>query len=486
VSEIPIQSLIDLHMAGEDKALLRLCQDMDQQAQWHPYQAVMMAEAAARLDDRPALARGLELIIAFRDLSPEACAIMQEFVRSLAMARVLDAFGQQQYALVLRYLEFIRLLDPALAEAFAPPSTMPIPRPLGLDSDEGISGRLPPYAQMLEGAGGIPPARRVLIFMRRFYFGPDSREHEVFARFDRGFQAAAWQVRSIDPSFGPDDADGRPMALAPTGTILVDHALAMEADVVIIDFWGIAFAPGALVDFLVQIRRIRPQIKLVAIHLDPWMKNSWAMTMSLAPMIDLFWCHSPRTPLWQAPDFADKLFFQPFPMGVRPDPSPSPPLPISLFLGAVVHYNPTRAFWLSALHESGAAFTQQLSSHGLDGLDAEASFRTYLNKLAGAGRAINFSMRENGFRQMTARVFESFWVGTCLIQEQSDEVEDYFTPGLHYLCFRTLPELLDILTTVAKTPGIAARIAACGHQFYMDRYADPILVAKLDRQLFPA
>ncbi len=50
--EKSIQSLIDQHMAGDDCAVLALTQQMDVREQWHPYQGIMMAEAAARLCDR--------------------------------------------------------------------------------------------------------------------------------------------------------------------------------------------------------------------------------------------------------------------------------------------------------------------------------------------------------------------------------------------------------------------------------------------------
>jgi hypothetical protein len=273
--------------------------------------------------------------------------------------------------------------------------------------------------------------------------------------------------------------------LTPNGGDLFDRVAQFNADIVMIDFWGIALPPGALTDLLTKLRRFRPQTRIVIYHLDPWMPNSWNITRALAPQADLIWSHFPRIPLWQEPSFENKLTFAPFPMGVDAAVDGSDQSPdTTLFLGGVVHYNPTRAFWLSALIQAKAPFDMKITDHGDDGFSAADSYAKYLGRLKAAGRSLSFSVRESSYRLITGRTFESIWAGACLIQEQADEVEDYFTPGAHYLSFKTFAELNALLKAVDQNPARARQIAQAGHAFYQAHYNDRLLVAHIDHMLF--
>ncbi len=484
MSQNPIEDLIEFHRAGRVDAVLALCRDMDARGQLHPLQAIMMAEAAAELNQPILLNRALDLISFIRDQDIVAADIMRDFLRQMIIPKVLAVFNKAQYELVLRYLEAARILDPVLAEIFpgSVASLLAQAQAAPIELPQAIRADTPAFAKLRLGSSPMPqPGRRVLILARQNYFGPGSRPHEFSARFQLGFTNAGWISQTLDPTL-----DGL-TTLSPNSGDLYDRVAQFNADIVMIDFWGIAFPPGALIDFLSKLRRFRPQTRIVIYHLDPWMANSWNITRALAPQVDLIWSHFPRIPLWEEASFQNKLTFAPFPIGVDAVEHRSDHAPHStLFLGGVVHYNPTRAFWLSALIQAQAPFDMRITDHEDDGLSAAESYRKYLHHLTAAGRSLSFSVRESGYRLITGRTFESIWAGACLIQEQAQEVEDYFTPGAHYLSFTTFLELNALLKAVERNPNLARQIAHAGHAFYQAHYNDRLLVAHLEHLLFGA
>jgi hypothetical protein len=482
MSQHAIEDLINYHQAGRVDAVLTLCRDMDARGELHPLQAIMMAEAAAELNQPIHLNRALDVIGFIRDRDQVAGDIMRDFLRQMIIPKVLTAFNSGRYELVLRYLESARILDPVLAEIFpdSVPSLLAQAQITPFELPQDTHTDPPAFSKLQLGSSAAPqPNRRALILARQNYFGPGSRPHEFSARFQLGLTKAGWITQTLDPTL-----DGS-TPIAPNGGDLFDRVAQFEAEIVMIDFWGIAFPPGALVDFLSKLRRFRPNTRIVIYHLDPWMPNSWNITRALAPQVDLIWSHFPRIPLWDEPSFHNKLTFAPFPIGVdQLDHAADHGPDSTLFLGGVVHYNPTRAFWLSALIQAKAPFDMRITDHEDDGLSAANSYAKYLHQLGTAGRSLSFSVRENGYRLITGRTFESIWAGACLIQEQAQEVEDYFTPGQHYLSFKTFAELVALLNAVDRNPNLARKIAQAGHAFYQAHYNDQLLVAHIDHMLF--
>ena len=384
------------------------------------------------------------------------------------MPQVAQTFAAGQRDIVLGYLAIARRVLPELASVFGTTIAVEKPHP------NIIALEMPPIGKALI-------RRRAMFFMRKFYFGSDSREHDFAARMSAGIARGGWDCVSLDPTFIGREWVSR------TGGHLFELVQDGDIDVVIIDFCGLVLAPSALIDFINLCRRFRPQMRIVLIHFDPWQKQTWTTTAMLGAQADLVWSHFPSQDIWQAPGLSGQVSFAPFPVGIGLEEFPSiPRRPINVFQGAVETYNASRAFWLASLEKSGSPIQVRLTGHGDDGKPPLDSYRDYLRGFLDCQCLVNFSMRQDGSRIITGRTFEAIHAGTCLIQEQADDVEYYFRPGEHFLSFSTLTELQDLLVYVAENPGYAAQIARQGQSYFRDRYDDSLLVAHLEQRLFGA
>jgi len=461
--------LIQFHMAGAFGALFDKAQVMAQAGFRHPLHALMLAQAALHIGEAQVFDDALILVEQIRAADPEAARIMVEFTRDVIMPQVAPAYAGKNNPLVLGYLAIARRVLPELATIFTP---------------DQIVSATPPGAGHLISLS-MPPGRRarshrhVLFLMRKFYFGPESREHDFGARMQAGMARGGWSCLAMDPTF-----IGRNWQNV-SGNDLFQILVAQDSDVVIVDFCGLALPPGALTDFISLCRRLRPATKIVLIHFDPWQTNTWSTTVMLAAHADLIWSHFPAVDLWQAEALQGKVSFAPFPVGIDIDDLPAiDRAPISVFQGAVESYNATRAFWLASIEDQRAPMVVRLTGHADDGLPALDSYRHYLQGFLNCQRLINFSMRQDGSRIITGRTFEAIHAGCCLIQEQADDIDHYFEAGRHYLSFRTLGELVDILHDVSLYPERARIIARQGQDHYRLHYDDALLVAHLDQVLF--
>jgi hypothetical protein len=465
----PLGILISFHMAGAYSAVLGQALEMDQAGFRHPLLALMLAEAAFREGDDIASHRGLALIDEIYKGDPEAQRIMIEFTRDVFMTHVAPAYGAGQSSIVLGYLEIARRVLPELVEVFGHSSEAPqSPQP----PVQRLSLPMPPGRQ-------AKPGRRLLFFMRKFYFGPHSREHDFGARMCHGMARGGWVAKAVDPTY-----QGRTHIEARTED-LMDLALDFQADIILIDFCGLVLPPYVLIEFIEQCRRRLPGTKIVFIHFDPWQRETWASTRSLAKHVDLIWSHFPSIPLWAAPELESKVSLAPFPVGVGVEEMQAiARRPVSVFQGAIENYNATRAFWLAALEQKGAPISVRLTDHQDDGLSAIDSYRKYLEGFFSVDRLVNFAMRQDGSRIITGRTFEAIHAGACLIQEQAADVDYYFEPGVDYFRFTTLGELEDILNRVEREPELARRTGQKAQAYYRDHYDDELLVAHLDQVLF--
>ncbi len=233
---------------------------------------------------------------------------------------------------------------------------------------------------------------------------------------------------------------------------------------------------------LQRLREMRPGMKIVAIHLDPWMIEPATMINS-SGMVDGLWAPHPSMPLWRHPALADKMLFMPFPLGGRCEPPKTPLPPRLTFAGGVMGYNWHRAFWIAG-RAHGLEIDAILSTHLDDGLPPLESHARYMARLEGTGCSVNFSMRPDLSRIQTARVFETVLAGALLVQEETPEIDSYFVAGEHYLRFETVPELRAIARFVAEQPEQAEAIRRAGNEFARERYSDDKIIGYVDKKLF--
>lgn len=456
----------------------RLATVMDADREWHPLQAVIMAYCGVQLDDGDLFARGLDRVRMVCAVEPANRANLRQFDETILMVHACDAYKRGQNDVVLRLLDISREINPELARAFDAPVADLLARPVIAK----LSAQAPSTAPLRFEAPDKPRGpRRALLMMRKFFYGPGSREHDIGPRMRRGFERAGWTAKIVDPGF-----EGRsPVEI--TAAALIDLVFDFAADVVVIDNYGIPFPILPFNDFLAAVRRHRPATKVVFVNFDPWIKEQWTNLRAVAPTADLIWSHFPALEIWQSPELRDRTAFIPFPVGIGLDEVPKPtPEPVSVFQGAVEWYNASRAYWLGLLQASGAPFERRVTGHQDDGLDPIESYKRYFSRLQSAQRQVSLSLRIDGSRIITGRSFEAIYAGACLIQERTQDMDYYFLPSVHYLSFTTFDELRGILEMLDANPDLAQAIAARGQEHYLRHYDDPKLIAYLDRMLFGA
>lgn len=329
---------------------------------------------------------------------------------------------------------------------------------------------------------GPPPGsqrapRKVLIGMRERVFPKkaDSRLFDFGLLIASAMEAYGWQAHNYPMKY---------LDLADDYQQIVAQCAQRDVDVLMVDDHIISENPqhSARAAMLQQLRALKPGLKIVAIHLDPWAIAPESL-VGASGEIDALWAPHPTMPVWQHPSLARKMMFMPFPLGGQ-CPPPQSPLPSKLtFTGAALGYNWHRVFW-AAGSTHGLEVEANLSMHVDDGLPPLESHARYMATVEKAGISVNFSMRPNMSRVLTARAFESIMAGALLVQEETEEIHGYFIAGEHYLSFDTARDLRAITRFIRERPDEAEAIRRRGNAFARDRYSDEKIISYVDKHLF--
>jgi hypothetical protein len=473
----PLLEIINAYVGGDFELALRLAQNLDGTGIRHPILSVLLAQSAFRAH-RPDLAQAALVQIEQFMQHDDAREILVNFTRDMIVPETASLFAAGDHSSVLGALDLARVILPDIAHAFPQGSA-------GLLAYQPKQRAVAPISSGLlmsfPGPKSRPVAlgRRVLFLMRKFFLGPDSREHDMGPRMAAGFGFADWHCQVIDPTY-----DGRVFKNVGAGELFSrteDH----DAEIVIIDYCGLKLAPFALIEYINLCRRARPNMKIVLIHFDAWQRDTWSSTLDMGARADLVWSLFPDLDIWQQPAIHDKIFFAPFMVGVKLDEFEKPKrLPRIAFHGAVESYNASRSFWLTLLARSGYDIAIRRTGHDDDGLAPLESYRRYLAGFLSDAANLNFSARQDGSRIITGRTYETIFAGACLVQERSADIDYYFEAGKHYLSFDTYEDLIDILDWLKRAPDQARKIASAGQAFYRQHYRDEAIVAALDARLF--
>ena len=306
---------------------------------------------------------------------------------------------------------------------------------------------------------------------------PNSREHDIPARYVMALESYGWQAQRHDLRSLEDRA-----IIAEDFRALAALCRDTEADLLILDDFQPRRGGGTAGEIIRALRRERPNLRIVSLYFDPWQPERWDDIEAGADCLDAIWSLV-VTPIWQRPAFAGKTLFLPFPHGGAYPPPPALQ-PRFRFGGGVQYTNWDRAFWLAAINESGLPLTIAASDHQHDQLDPLESYRAYMLQSATGEAALNFARRSNGTYTLTGRSFETLATAGLLVQERSDDIDLFFIAGQHYLRFETLTDLFDIAHLLQRAPERAESIRRAGAAFFAERYSDERLIAYLDHLLF--
>ncbi len=324
---------------------------------------------------------------------------------------------------------------------------------------------------------GVKRKRKAVVAFRRFVFpqDPTSRQHESGMRAAAALKAYGWETTHYQMHFAPE-IDYRDIAA------LCDKE---KPDILFLDdFLVVLPASHRLrVGLIAGLRARLPELKIVAVHLDPWAIEERILVETAAPA-DAVWAPiSPSTPAWANRSLAGKVMLVPFPHGLEPG-RPRSPLPDKMvFSGGISAQTWHRALWLAGI-ERGMPYSAQISTDAEDGLSVSESYAAYMKRIEASGCVLNFSMRPDLSRIYTWRSFEAPLAGALLVQEEAPDMDRYFVAGEHYLSFRTAPELRALARFIAERPDEAEQIRRDGNAFARSRYSDEKLISYIDRAIF--
>jgi len=318
--------------------------------------------------------------------------------------------------------------------------------------------------------------RRVVLGMRDLMFPerPNSRKADMPVRIIASMRAYGWDMDFL-PLGMVADRDRMAEILAE----LAARCGSAPTDMLILDMetWD---CPAAM---LADLRAKIPGTALVLFYADPWKQEYHDRIRAFAPHVDVFWSVNPSLPIWREEGIRDRAMFFPWLNGeYAGQPASSAPLSLG-FVGGIEAYNWTRAAWLIQADAEGIAVNTALSSHEVDDMDALASFHAYLNRLADHTASINFSLRRDFGRTLTARVFEALSAHSLLIQEATPDMDYYLTRGRDYLCFESFEDLRVLQGFIRTNPDAASQIRENGHGMMRTVYADQAIVGYFDAML---
>lgn len=414
---------------------------------------------------------------AFRQAYPEPRRTLVD-VLSTVVAAALNV--DPDLGRIAACLRLARILDAEIERLF-PAAARPRRLP-----DLAAADTLPPQTRRYAELPPVPRRpRRVAVACRWWWGGPGSRPHEVGPRFIEGFRAAGWEAVHVAME-SVTEADDFQKAF----TVLEKMAESAPFDAVLFDQFGCpvnqCLKPAPFTDFADRLRRQCPDMRLVAVYLDPWQQQAWADMREASPAIDFLWSAWPTLEIWQIPALRDKVITLPFPAAVDSCALRSEETTTTLsFSGSVYQYNFFRAFWLAEAEARNIPihFTKR-DHHRDDGRAPLESYKRYLQGLKGERYPLNFSMRQDGTRVYTARSQEALALGCCLVQEKTTDFHHFFTPGRHYLEFDTFDDFHDIARFVKASPDKAKAIGGEAQRFYRAHYADDRIVDTLERILW--
>lgn len=390
-----------------------------------------------------------------------------------------NAYSTQGGHLVtIKVLEVLKDLAPIFRDMFD--FDRPVPK---LDANamrtEGRrnTGRLVDMSGHPPGVARAP--RRAVVGMRELFFpqNPNSRQFEIGPVMVASLNNYGWSTTLVPLKCGSElENDFRH---------ITEECVAKQADVVFIDEQLIEapVARAARTTMITMLRKVLPNIRIVAVHLDPWSLDLELLAGAAAD-VDAVWTFAPDLAAWSHPAFQNRLFMAPLPRAGDYGGPILPLKPSMTFIGSIFAYNWHRWFWMSAAAVTGLPLEIQQSNQVADGLPVVESYLHYIRRLADSRCAINFSLRPNLTPAITGRTFEILAGGALLVQEATDDLDRFLIAGEHYLEFSSIADLRAIAAFIKNEPAKAEAVRRSGNTFFRERYNDDRIIGTLERKLY--
>ena len=228
------------------------------------------------------------------------------------------------------------------------------------------------------------------------------------------------------------------------------------------------------------LSKIRKKFKyVIGIYLDEWRKEAQNIALKYEKYIDANWMANPLLEDIYSVNKTKKVILFPFPIGIKKNDVYNLVNNIKendiKFVGGIEQNNVSRVFWYYNIKNINIV-NFDFSTHRNYNIAAYESYLSYLNRLSVSKNLLNFSQRMDGSRSITGRTFEILLTNGLLIQEYSPETSFYLEPNQHFIEFKNLNELVDIINALQKNPNEFESIRKRANSFYNENYNDHKLV----------
>lgn len=313
----------------------------------------------------------------------------------------------------------------------------------------------------------LPRKLRLGIVMRKYYYGKDSRLHDLGPRFRTAFAPFDVDCAIIDPVHDP-------VEFGPRDLIFVDDQYVQR--------YHCGRDAGRMAEFLAQLRVSGPRVGLI--EFDPWTFDFDRVLKGPGEPYDLVWTMAPELAAGGRIRGVPTCLV-PFPVGfprlfdeLRVSSTAGAHLPAVSFCGGVEEYNHPRYLWLLSSHAFRSPFAYDVSHHASDGQTVEESIRAYLARLTGAHACLSLTMRANGRSIVVGRAFDALRAGRLLVQEASVDASAYLVPGEHFVEFSSVAELEEICFRLSRENALAD-VARAGASYFQQHYSDEAVLRHL-------
>lgn len=317
------------------------------------------------------------------------------------------------------------------------------------------------------------------IVVRKYFFGPSSRLHDIGWRTATGLKRSGWETRQVDLRY---DLRFDPEAIA----AFTARRAGSRRRFVFVDPFGF-FGANDIPQAVAFLQQLRPHYDaVVCMIFDAWTPDLDVQLRAYLPHLDLIWSVHPYSTVFSNPAIAAKTTFIPVMTGI--DPEAATPAPAAgddrlSFTGSIEASNIHRLYWYLLSRQYPEFLHFSVSDSRSDGMSVEASQALYLDRLQRTKHCLNLCRRSNGDRILTGRSFEVPAMNRLLVQEYAEDVRYYFSAGEHFVEFETADELLASIDDIRNRPEHFRRVADDAHRFFRERYADDAVTRHLSRLL---
>ncbi|WP_193771122.1 glycosyltransferase [Candidatus Magnetaquicoccus inordinatus] len=391
-------------------------------------------------------------------------------------------YNTQIEAVVAQMVTFCKEFIPLFRDLMDQDSLcLPVPQLLQ-QQQANLSG--PHIQQPLPDVGQPRPNRHVLCFMKDFY---------ILHRIAQAMQLYGWQVLlygTAEWGINPQEDIGN----------IIKLCYRSPVDLMVVYTDQLVATPTQTRSYhllINQLRRLNPNLKVVSVSCDAW-ATRWGLAEgekarfrpdihAIMAQVDAIWSSdSPNLPLWEEPEFSEKILHAHIPHGGFLGSTESPFQTNMLYLGDVIypdHWH--RTIWLTLIKQLQLPVTIKEHFYTKSALSHLENYALHLQRLQEATCCLHFTRKQNLTCIVTHRSFEAPISGALLIQECTPDMHRFFTPGEHYLEFNSLAELRAIAQFIQEEPEQADAIRKRGHAFAHQWYSDDKLIGYLEKFLWP-